>query len=76
MSTSRYINIGNNYIQAINNLFKQFAGRDWTSFFDLVIVDAKKPLFFKDGTILRKVDRVSFVNGIKCVNYFIKYVAK
>ena len=32
--------------------------RDWTSFFDYIIVDARKPLFFGEGTILRQVDRV------------------
>ncbi|XP_074640114.1 cytosolic purine 5'-nucleotidase-like [Tubulanus polymorphus] len=32
-------------------------GRDWTSFFDYIVVDAKKPLFFAEGTILRQVDR-------------------
>lgn len=37
--------------------FPEYAGKDWTEFFDFVVVDAKKPLFFKDGTILRKVDR-------------------
>ncbi|KAL5021491.1 hypothetical protein ScPMuIL_000646 [Solemya velum] len=30
--------------------------RHWTSFFDYTVVDAKKPLFFKEGTILRRVD--------------------
>ncbi|XP_052100993.1 cytosolic purine 5'-nucleotidase-like isoform X1 [Mytilus californianus] len=34
-------------------------GRDWITFFDYVVVDAKKPMFFKDGTILRKVDRAT-----------------
>nr|XP_022340789.1 cytosolic purine 5'-nucleotidase-like [Crassostrea virginica] len=33
--------------------------RKWTSYFDYVVVDAKKPLFFEEGTILRKVDRRS-----------------
>ncbi|BFY97846.1 hypothetical protein BsWGS_00887 [Bradybaena similaris] len=30
--------------------------RHWTSYWDCVIVDAAKPLFFEDGTILRRVD--------------------
>uniref|UniRef100_A0A3Q2Q219 5'-nucleotidase, cytosolic II, like 1 n=1 Tax=Fundulus heteroclitus TaxID=8078 RepID=A0A3Q2Q219_FUNHE len=30
--------------------------RPWRSFFDLVVVDTKKPLFFADGTVLRQVD--------------------
>lgn len=29
----------------------------WTSYWDCVVVDARKPLFFADGTILRKVDK-------------------
>ncbi|KAL8607087.1 hypothetical protein ACOMHN_008673 [Nucella lapillus] len=33
--------------------------RDWLSFFDYVVVDAKKPLFFLQGTILRQVDKES-----------------
>lgn len=33
--------------------------RDWVSYFDYVVVDARKPLFFGAGTILRQVDRVS-----------------
>ncbi|KAK3094619.1 hypothetical protein FSP39_004109 [Pinctada imbricata] len=37
--------------------FPETKGKDWTSFFDYVIVDAKKPLFFSEGTLLRKVDR-------------------
>ena len=34
--------------------------RDWTDYFDYIVVDAKKPLFFEAGTILRQVDRVTF----------------
>jgi len=30
--------------------------RDWQTYFDIVVVDAKKPLFFSEGTILRQVD--------------------
>lgn len=30
---------------------------EWTSYWDVVVVDAKKPLFFSEGTILRRVDR-------------------
>lgn len=30
----------------------------WRSFFDLVVVDTKKPQFFADGTVLRQVDTV------------------
>ncbi|XP_041368347.1 cytosolic purine 5'-nucleotidase-like isoform X2 [Gigantopelta aegis] len=31
--------------------------KDWTSYFDHIVVDAQKPLFFGDGTTLRQVDR-------------------
>ncbi|XP_064599743.1 cytosolic purine 5'-nucleotidase-like [Liolophura sinensis] len=30
--------------------------RKWTSYFDYIVVDAKKPLFFGEGTVLRQVD--------------------
>ena len=29
----------------------------WRSYFDYVIVDAKKPLFFEEGSMLREVDK-------------------
>lgn len=45
--------------ETITNLYWQTKDRKWTSYFDYVVVDAKKPLFFEEGTILRKVDRVS-----------------
>lgn len=32
------------------------AHRDWRTYFDVIVVDAKKPLFFGEGTILRQVD--------------------
>ncbi|OXU19410.1 hypothetical protein TSAR_004076 [Trichomalopsis sarcophagae] len=30
--------------------------RNWKTYFDTIVVDAKKPLFFGEGTILRQVD--------------------
>uniref|UniRef100_A0A674MYR3 5'-nucleotidase, cytosolic IIb n=1 Tax=Takifugu rubripes TaxID=31033 RepID=A0A674MYR3_TAKRU len=30
--------------------------RPWQSYFDLILVDARKPLFFAEGTVLRQVD--------------------
>ncbi|TDG40954.1 hypothetical protein AWZ03_012624 [Drosophila navojoa] len=30
--------------------------RDWKSYFDVIVVDARKPLFFDEGTVLRQVD--------------------
>lgn len=35
------------------------AHRPWQSYFDLILVDARKPLFFGEGTVLRQVDTVS-----------------
>ncbi|XP_059615131.1 cytosolic purine 5'-nucleotidase isoform X2 [Phlebotomus argentipes] len=32
------------------------AHRNWRTYFDLIVVDAGKPLFFGEGTILRQVD--------------------
>ncbi|TNM99784.1 hypothetical protein fugu_012817 [Takifugu bimaculatus] len=30
--------------------------RPWQSYFDLILVDARKPVFFAEGTVLRQVD--------------------
>ncbi len=30
--------------------------KTWRTYFDYVIVDAKKPLFFEEGSMLREVD--------------------
>ncbi|KAM9841071.1 5'-nucleotidase, cytosolic II, like 1 isoform 2-T2 [Aulostomus maculatus] len=30
--------------------------KPWRSFFDLIVVDTRKPLFFAEGTVLRQVD--------------------
>ncbi|MEQ2167915.1 hypothetical protein GOODEAATRI_008948, partial [Goodea atripinnis] len=30
--------------------------RPWQSYFDLILVDAHKPVFFGEGTVLRQVD--------------------
>ncbi|XP_075222178.1 5' nucleotidase B isoform X2 [Lycorma delicatula] len=30
--------------------------RNWKTYFDMIVVDARKPLFFGEGTILRQVD--------------------
>lgn len=37
-------------------LLDQDEKRKWTDYFDYIVVDAKKPLFFEAGTILRQVD--------------------
>ena len=33
--------------------------QNWKSYFDYILVDAKKPLFFAEGSTLREVDEVS-----------------
>ncbi|KAK7571818.1 hypothetical protein V9T40_014290 [Parthenolecanium corni] len=30
--------------------------RNWKTYFDIIVVDARKPLFFGEGTVLRQVD--------------------
>lgn len=34
----------------------------WQSYFDLILVDARKPVFFGEGTVLRQVDTVSVLD--------------
>jgi len=31
--------------------------RSWQTYFDIIVVDARKPLFFEEGTLLRQVDK-------------------
>ncbi|XP_040915704.1 5'-nucleotidase, cytosolic II, like 1 [Toxotes jaculatrix] len=51
-----------NYTEAImkylleSNIKSGSPKKSWRSFFDLVVVDTKKPLFFAEGTVLRQVD--------------------
>ncbi|VDP92451.1 unnamed protein product [Echinostoma caproni] len=33
--------------------------RKWTSYFDYIVIDAKKPSFFQEGTILRVVEQTT-----------------
>uniref|UniRef100_A0AAQ4PHY5 Cytosolic purine 5'-nucleotidase n=1 Tax=Gasterosteus aculeatus aculeatus TaxID=481459 RepID=A0AAQ4PHY5_GASAC len=33
--------------------------RPWKSYFDLILVDARKPVFFGEGTVLRQVDTLT-----------------
>jgi len=35
------------------------SGRHWRSYFDYIVVDARKPLFFEEGTSLKEIDIVS-----------------
>ncbi|EDO47687.1 predicted protein [Nematostella vectensis] len=55
-------NSGYSYTAKIMSYLLDSADRDeahkrsWTSYFDFVVVDARKPLFFGEGTALRQVD--------------------
>jgi hypothetical protein len=35
-------------------------GRNWRSYFDYIVVDARKPLFFDEGTTLKEINTVIF----------------
>ena len=41
--------------------------RPWTDYFDVIVVDAKKPLFFGEGTALRQIDPLT---GYKHIGKF------
>jgi hypothetical protein len=43
-------------------------GRNWRSYFDYIVVDARKPLFFEEGTILKEIN---IVNLIRILSYLI-----
>ncbi|KAK0053983.1 cytosolic purine 5-nucleotidase [Biomphalaria pfeifferi] len=48
--------------KVMNYLFDTGSNPDkkcWTSFFDFIVVDAKKPLFFLQGTLLREVNKTT-----------------
>uniref|UniRef100_A0A8D0G4T1 5'-nucleotidase domain containing 4 n=1 Tax=Sphenodon punctatus TaxID=8508 RepID=A0A8D0G4T1_SPHPU len=48
-----------NYTDAIMTYlfdFNQGDKRPWRSYFDLIVVDTRKPLFFAEGTVLRQVN--------------------
>uniref|UniRef100_A0A4W5P4I7 5'-nucleotidase, cytosolic II, like 1 n=1 Tax=Hucho hucho TaxID=62062 RepID=A0A4W5P4I7_9TELE len=36
--------------------YTEYPKKQWRAFFDLVVVDTRKPLFFAEGTVLRQVD--------------------
>uniref|UniRef100_A0A8C7FQW6 5'-nucleotidase, cytosolic II, like 1 n=1 Tax=Oncorhynchus kisutch TaxID=8019 RepID=A0A8C7FQW6_ONCKI len=49
-----------NYTEAIMKYLLEtppgYPKKTWRTFFDLVVVDTRKPLFFAEGTVLRQVD--------------------
>lgn len=44
------------YIQLLHYTQEDQPHRDWKTYFDIIVVDARKPLFFGEGTVLRQVD--------------------
>ncbi|KAM3719017.1 Cytosolic purine 5'-nucleotidase [Dirofilaria immitis] len=42
-----------------NGVLSYLIGPDWTSYFDVSIVEAKKPLWFVKGTVFRQIDTVT-----------------
>ncbi|VDN57363.1 unnamed protein product [Dracunculus medinensis] len=40
-----------------NGVMEYLLGDDWTSYFDITIVGARKPSWFAEGTVFREVDR-------------------
>lgn len=53
-SCSKYLICPGNYNEV--SFQPEDAHRDWKTYFDVIVVDAGKPLFFYEGTILRQVD--------------------
>ena len=52
------------------------SGRHWRSYFDYILVDAKKPLFFEEGTSLKEIDIVSslFLENNLSKNFCLKAI--
>lgn len=36
-------------------------GRNWRSYFDYIVVDAQKPIFFEEGTSLKQINIVCVI---------------
>ncbi|XP_014666040.1 PREDICTED: cytosolic purine 5'-nucleotidase-like [Priapulus caudatus] len=45
------------YTAGIMSYLLDKPGRNWKTYFDYILVDAQKPLFFAEGTILRQVNQ-------------------
>ena len=37
--------------------------RDWKDYFDLIVVSAKKPAFFEEGSVMREVNLVCILSN-------------
>ncbi|KAI1722653.1 5' nucleotidase family domain-containing protein [Ditylenchus destructor] len=44
------------YVEKDPGVMKYLLGPDWTSYFDIAVVDARKPLWFAEGTVFREVN--------------------
>lgn len=67
------------FFQKIMTYLFSFEGadqsRNWRNYFDYVVVDARKPLFFGEGTLLREVDQVIFCACSKLIIFDVnKYI--
>ena len=40
----------------MNYYWQPTSKREWTTYFDYIVIDSKKPLFFGEGTVLRQVN--------------------
>ena len=43
--------------------------RQWRTYFDYIVVDAQKPLFFEEGTSLKAINIVRFIINFSSLNY-------
>lgn len=40
------------------------SGKNWRSYFDYIVVDAHKPLFFTEGTMLKEINTETLAKNI------------
>ena len=52
-----FVHLRGFYVFILKHLFqveKTESSREWISYLDYIVIDAKKPLFFGEGTVLRQ----------------------
>jgi hypothetical protein len=47
--------------------------RQWRTYFDYIVVDAQKPLFFEEGTSLKAINIVRFIIKIFLIKLFVVF---
>ncbi|KAK2714156.1 cytosolic purine 5'-nucleotidase-like isoform X2 [Artemia franciscana] len=52
-------NSGYWYTNSIMSFLLGSEGKSWKEYFDYIVVDSRKPLFFGEGTVLRQVDEIT-----------------